>query len=684
MQRMPRIGIQIEYGEPYWVQVREAIKQQGRSCSAEIVEISIPEAHLLSPNEQLEVVEGLVVQDLHALILNDYPPALIARLLERGLPVVYMAEHSQRHPRFASRTGLYDAGALAGAFLEARLPADAAILIIGGEPRSDAAPMDGEDDGRSRIDGFLGALAAGRHASVHQVLCSWANSIDEARGHTERHLAKWPRLSVDAIFGLSDTLALGALHACRDLGRLRDGAPVVGINGDPMALAAISIGQMAATVEFDLDDLAKQAFDLALRAARGAPLPPLFRCGQQLVTSANVVEAATRKLISLADLPTRLIEEKQRHEQQRLMQLETSEAIDRKVGLLLDEQQLSQALTSLIRDSYGYDHGRFLRLDPESGQVVPPSDRCQATMGVATGTADQADPLAYALTHCRLVFIPDTSASQRFPPDPLWPETRSRVIVPVRLGGQLFGLLDLHSCRVSHHTREELTGLQLLADRVGITVRNAQLYHQEQEARALAERADRVKTTLLANVSHELRTPLNIILGYSQGALDALAHGDLAATDLADNLAQIYRSGEHLLRLINDLLDLSRAEIGELDLMPVRFEPRELLEEVFKASAESFGTSDTIAWRLHLPPTLPAIDADPVRLRQILLNLLHNAYKFTERGTITLGAEATSTDLHLWVADTGSGIDLERREQIFAPLSVAGVVCEPARASASG
>ena len=668
MSRTPRIGIQIEHSEPYWVQVREAIRQQGRSRAAETVEIVIPENQLLSTDEQIEVVEDLIVQDLDAIICNTFPKELISRLLERGLPVVYVPECDLRHPRFSSRTGLYEAAHLLGSFLGARLPDGAQLLVVGGRAADDpGGPGSGDDSAESRVQGFLAALTPSRRAAVRHVSCSWA--LETARQRVEAYLVARPGLVVDAVFGLSDTLALAADVVCRSLSRLRDGALVVGVNGDPMALAAINAGRMAATVELDLDDLAAQAFEIALRAARGEPMPSLFACRQRIITAENVAEAATRKLLSIASLPTQLIEDNQRHERQRVIQVETSAAIDRKVGLLLDEQQLSQALTSLIRDSYGFDHARFLRVDPESGRLIMPRDEG----GPEVGPEGKPDgPLAYALERNQPVFIPDTAASHRFPPDPHWPEALARVVLPVRLGGQVIGLLDLHRRRVTHHTRDELAGLQLLADRFGITVRNAQLYTQEQEARVLAEQADRIKTTLLANVSHELRTPLNVILGYSQGGLDALARGDAPRAELADGLTQIYQSGEHLLRLINDLLDISRAEIGELDLVLEHIAPENLLREIFRASVEGFGKGNGVAWRMSVEPNLPQIDADPVRLRQILLNLLHNAHKFTERGSITLGAAVAGRELHLWVADTGPGIAEDLREQLFEPFVSGG------------
>jgi len=191
-------------------------------------------------------------------------------------------------------------------------------------------------------------------------------------------------------------------------------------------------------------------------------------------------------------------------------------------------------------------------------------------------------------------------------------------------------------------------------------------------ARQVAEESNQLKTRLLANVSHELRTPLNIILGY---CLVALAkpnpYGITLPAAFHDDLGHVRASGEHLLRLINDLLDVARAEMHELHLFPEEIAPRPFLENVFQSVAHGLGPKAGVTWRLHLPDHLPAIKADPVRLRQILFNLLSNALKFTKSGEIVLGAEAEPPHLHLWVADTGSGIPHDQQERIFEPFTTA-------------
>jgi signal transduction histidine kinase/AraC-like DNA-binding protein len=270
------------------------------------------------------------------------------------------------------------------------------------------------------------------------------------------------------------------------------------------------------------------------------------------------------------------------------------------------------------------------------------------------------------------IFIPNTQRSPRFPLDPRWPNTRARVVLPIRLGQEILGVLDLHSNQSALRTRQELVGLQSLADQLGVAMQNARLYGDAVQARTSAEKADQLKTRLLANVSHELRTPLNVILGYIQTALTSPNPYKVdIPPELLKDLQHIGRNADHLLHVINDLLDLSRAEIDELDLQPEIIELHSFLVDVFDSIAESVDVSDTVAWRLQLPDRLPSIQADPVRLRQILLNLLSNAAKFTEQGQIVLGADVTPPYMHIWVEDTGQGIPAEQQERIFEPFITA-------------
>ena len=198
---------------------------------------------------------------------------------------------------------------------------------------------------------------------------------------------------------------------------------------------------------------------------------------------------------------------------------------------------------------------------------------------------------------------------------------------------------------------------------------NLDLYRQAVHARAEAEKADHLKTQLLANVSHDLRAPLNVILGYTETALtNPQQYGIALPAELVGDLHHIRSSAEYLVRIINDLLDLTRAEINELDLYPKMIDPHTLLQTIFENMLESLETSPRVAWQLQTPPHLPLVQADPDRLRQILFSLLTNAHQHTDEGHIVLGAEAEPPYFHIWVQDTGSGIPANLQDRIFEPF----------------
>jgi signal transduction histidine kinase/CheY-like chemotaxis protein len=191
-------------------------------------------------------------------------------------------------------------------------------------------------------------------------------------------------------------------------------------------------------------------------------------------------------------------------------------------------------------------------------------------------------------------------------------------------------------------------------------------------ARTAAEAANRAKDEFLASMSHELRTPLHAILGYA----DLLRGGPTAPAMRQDALDTIAGSGRHLLALINDLLDLSRMRAGHLELNPAPVRLRALLEEIV-AMVRVDARNKGLEFFLDVDDGLPdVVLADDKRLRQILLNLLGNAIKFTDTGRVTLSVHAApaadgQVELRFSVEDTGVGIAPEDRERIFAPFEQA-------------
>lgn len=191
-----------------------------------------------------------------------------------------------------------------------------------------------------------------------------------------------------------------------------------------------------------------------------------------------------------------------------------------------------------------------------------------------------------------------------------------------------------------------------------------------EQAKNAAEEASRAKSGFLANMSHEIRTPLNAILGFTDLLMRGADRGN--ENDRHDYLNTIHSSGKHLLSLINDILDLSKIEAGKFPVENVRFSPLTLFEEVvsvLRVRAHEKGLSLEWEWRGQAPGL---ILSDPERLRQLLVNLVGNAIKFTERGGIRItgriDARGDQRQCIIQVADTGIGIPPEKREAIFDPF----------------
>ena len=654
-----RIGSQIGPYDPFWVQVREAVNQRAQQLGLELIPIEIagrPDA--LGPTEQINVVEELLAQQLDALIGWSFPESMLHPMLERGLPIIYLSASEIRHPLFVSRQGMYKAGYLIGEYFAQQLKGHGRVLCIGGlteEP--------GQEDGRARINGFYEALRDFPKISIEHVPSYWR--YEQAYQQIVKILREM-QPPIDALFGLSDPIAFAARDALQKIGWLKGHTLIAGVNADPLALVALAEGTLSATVDTSIIEFGSQAVGLAYRAAHKESLPHHFSYQQRLVTAENLTEVALQKLKATAELPSRLVGVNRQLEKNRLTQMETSAEINRRVGRILNRRQLSQEIANLIRDNYGYARVQLYLWLQEENVFMLEADDLELQEKVIL-PIEQSGILGEALRLNEPIFISDTRYSHYFSPDTKQPEMRSRVVLPIRRGETVVGILDMHSQRQTLHLSHELIGLQSLADQLGIAMHNADLYEEALRAQAVAEKADQLKTRLLANVSHELRTPLNVILGYSQKALSAPNSYEIdLPNELRKDVGHIYRSCEHLTRLINDLLDLSRAEIDQLDLFPETISTRPFLEEVLNSVAST--SSGEVEWQLSIPDRLPTIQADPVRLRQILLNLLNNASKFTPIGQIVLGASVDPPHLHFWVQDTGTGIPAELQEKIFEPF----------------
>ncbi len=282
------------------------------------------------------------------------------------------------------------------------------------------------------------------------------------------------------------------------------------------------------------------------------------------------------------------------------------------------------------------EHGRVAESDL---QVLP----LNAAPSIIAAVARTRQPLVIA----------DTTREVSFRFNPLVPETRSEMTVPMVLGQQLIGVLDLQSKEPNHFDEADLRAMTTLVGQVAIALENARLYAEQVEIAEKLREVDRLKSLFLANMSHELRTPLNAILNFAE----FIAGGILGPVNeqQLDALSKVINSGDHLLSLINDILDLTKIESGMMELFVEDVDLNEEIEQVLE-TVSGLPRADGVELVTDVDPHLPKIEGDRRRIRQILLNLLSNALKFTSQGSVTLRAQVEGDQVLFTVADTGVGI----------------------------
>ena len=234
------------------------------------------------------------------------------------------------------------------------------------------------------------------------------------------------------------------------------------------------------------------------------------------------------------------------------------------------------------------------------------------------------------------------------------------MVTPLMSGETVVGLMAVWRTGESFDA-DDLRFLDGLSRQAAIAIQNARLYNAAELARAEAEQANAAKSTFLANMSHELRTPLNAIIGFTR-IVQRKAQGVLPEKQV-DNLGKVLSSAEHLLGLINTVLDIAKIEAGRMDVTYGRFQIGPLIEATVTTTQPLLKPG--VRLKKHYDPDLPMLHSDQDKLKQILLNLLSNAAKFTHEGSVTVNARQDGEMLVIDVTDTGIGISEEALGRVF-------------------
>jgi GAF domain-containing protein/CheY-like chemotaxis protein len=244
--------------------------------------------------------------------------------------------------------------------------------------------------------------------------------------------------------------------------------------------------------------------------------------------------------------------------------------------------------------------------------------------------------------------------------------TRALMSVPLLREGQLIGGLTVNKKSPGDFPPEVVDLLKTFAAQSAVAIQNARLFREIEDKGRQLEVADRHKSEFLANMSHELRTPLNAIIGYSEMLQEDAA--DLGAEQFTDDLKKINAAGKHLLELINAVLDLSKIEAGKMELYLESFDVPALVRDI-AAVIQPLAAKNANRLDVQCPDGIGAMHADLTKVRQALFNLLSNACKFTEQGTVSLAVARETADGEEWlrfaVSDTGIGMTPEQLARLF-------------------
>ncbi|MBI5965412.1 MAG: PAS domain S-box protein [Chloroflexi bacterium] len=362
--------------------------------------------------------------------------------------------------------------------------------------------------------------------------------------------------------------------------------------------------------------------------------------------------------------------------QRRNRYLSASAEIGRLVTSTLDLNTIFSRTVNLVNEKFGFYHAAIFIVE-ETG--------FNAVLREATGEAgaqmknnrhtlqvNSKSIVGKVALDGQAVVVNNVALDSLHKFNPMLPETQAEAAIPLRIGSRIIGALDVQAKTIDSFTEDEVAVLQTLADQVAVAIDNARSFELSQQAVMEMREVDRVKSQFLANMSHELRTPLNSIIGFSRVIIKGI---DGPVTELQQqDLTAIYNSGQHLLGLINDILDLAKIEAGKMELAFDEVNISDVVSSVL-STMSGLVKDRPIEMKRIIEPNLPTVRADAIRIRQVMINLLSNASKFTDEGDIVVNVSlkhspsGRNKEVQVSVTDTGPGISKSDQEKLFQAFS---------------
>jgi signal transduction histidine kinase len=456
-------------------------------------------------------------------------------------------------------------------------------------------------------------------------------------GRIEGAIAHIPDVLADPEYRFFESQRLGGFRTSLGIPLLREGTPI-GV----LVLARSTVRPFSAKEIELVTTFADQAV-IAIENVRlfdevQARTEELSESLRQQTATADVLKVISRSTFDLKSVLQTLVESAGR-----LCSADYATITRQKDGVLF------------FAEAYGYS-SEFI----EYVKAMP----VERGRGTATGRA---------LLEGRVIHIADVLAD----PEYTWAEAqrlggyRTVLGVPMLREGIPIGVLTLARSEVRPFTEKQIELVSTFADQAAIAIENVRLFDEIQDKSRQLAKASEHKSHFVSSMSHELRTPLNAIIGLTEMMVSNAAR--FGTEKAQEPLQRVNRAATHLLGLINQVLDLSKIEAGKLELNPQTVQLAPLINEVI-GTAGQLAEQNKNRLVVDAQENLGALTVDPMRLRQILLNLLSNAFKFTKEGEVTLRARRVANGrdwIELAVADTGIGMSPEQQAKLFEEFTQA-------------
>lgn len=356
----------------------------------------------------------------------------------------------------------------------------------------------------------------------------------------------------------------------------------------------------------------------------------------------------------------------------RTRDLHLASDVARRITTVLDLEELLPNLAEQTKNAFGLDFVSIYLFDPEEDRLVlaagtDETGRKMREEGIGFKLNARPSLVAQAARERQSIVIPDVGTAEFHAKNPYLPGIQSEAVFPMIVGEDLIGVIGTQSNIKGRFGQDEEEIFSILAEQIAIAVKNAQLFEIQKKHADELRQADQTKSQFLASMSHELRTPMNAIINFTE--MVTMGMMGPVNEEQSDLLNQSLDSSKYLLNLINDVLDISKIQAGKLTLFVEDDVDLEAELKTALTMVEPLLSSKPVILIQDIDDNLPHFSGDKRRIRQIILNLLTNAVKFTDQGSITLSVKNRENNILLAVADTGPGISKELQALIFEPFT---------------